>query len=273
LQSAAAGSKPDVIIHLAAQAGVRYSLDNPRAYVDSNLIGSFNVLEIARNLKPRHLLLASTSSVYGANTKLPFSEVDAADTPITLYAATKKAMEVMSHSYSHLWQLPTTCFRFFTVYGPWGRPDMALFKFAEAMENGRPIDVYGNGEMRRDFTYITDLVEAIVRLVGCVPQVGHPVDGGVDTLSPVAPWRAVNIAGAEPVSLLAFIAALENSLGKSTIRNMLPMQPGDMRVTHADNRLLHALTDYRPHVRFDQGISAFVQWYLEEYKQLARAAA
>jgi UDP-glucuronate 4-epimerase len=268
LERAATEAEPEIIVHLAAQAGVRYSIENPRAYVDSNLVGSFNVLEISRKLRPRHLLMASTSSVYGANEKLPFEEGDKADSPITLYAATKKAMEVMSHSYAHLWQQPTTCFRFFTVYGPWGRPDMALFKFADAIENGRPIDVYGNGEMRRDFTYIGDLVEAVIRLVDCVPEIGKPLRNAADTLSRVAPWRLVNIAGGEPVDLLVFIKTLEQCLGKPSIRNLLPMQQGDMVSTHADFRLLEALTGYRPATRIEEGIAAFVDWYLREYRAL-----
>ena len=196
LSRAAGLAAPDYIVHLAAQAGVRYSLENPRAYVDSNLTGTFNLLEVAKATKPKHLLLASTSSVYGGNETMPFRESDRADFPITLYAATKKAMEAMAHSYAHLWDLPTTCFRFFTVYGPWGRPDMALFKFVDAIQAGRPIEIYGMGEMRRDFTFIDDLVEAMSRLLDRSPAIGEPVtfEGGVDTLSPVAPWRVVNIA-------------------------------------------------------------------------------
>lgn len=269
LERAANEAPVDVIVHLAAQAGVRYSLEQPRAYIDSNIVGSFNVLEIARQLKTRHLLLASTSSVYGANDHLPFAETDKADTPITLYAATKKSMEVMSHSYAHLWQLPTTCFRFFTVYGPWGRPDMALFKFADAIDAGRPIDVYGGGQMKRDFTYISDLVEAIARLVDCVPEVGKPASGVDDTLSPVAPWRLVNIGGGEPVGLMTFIETLERCLGKPAVRNMLPMQPGDMAETHADFRLLQELTGSRPSTPIGVGIPAFVEWFRSDYKALA----
>ena len=197
LRDAARAAAPELILHLAAQAGVRYSLENPRAYVDSNLLGSFNLLEVARELRPRHLMLASTSSVYGANSSLPYAESDKADWPVTLYAATKKAMEAMAHSYAHLWAIPTTCFRFFTVYGPWGRPDMALFKFVDAIERDRPIDVYGEGRMRRDFTYIDDLGEGVIRLAGCIP--GQPPISrspeAPDSLSPAAPWRIVNIAG------------------------------------------------------------------------------
>ena len=260
-------ASPDVIVHLAGQAGVRYSLENPRAYVDANLVGSFNLLEIAKDLAPRHLLLASTSSVYGGNEVMPFREADRADWPLTLYAATKKAMEAMSHSHAHLFGVPTTCFRFFTVYGPWGRPDMALYKFVRAALEDRAIEVYGNGEMRRDFTYVEDLVEAIVRLAATIPAKGDPIvaDGVVDTLSPVAPWRVVNIAGGAPVDLLDFVAAIEAALGKSVARTMLPMQPGDVRETHADPRLLEALTGYRPTTPVGEGVAAFVAWYREHY--------
>jgi UDP-glucuronate 4-epimerase len=263
LSGAADLAPADFIVHLAAQAGVRYSLENPRAYVDSNLIGSFNLLEVAKATRPKHLLLASTSSVYGGNDTMPFRESDRADFPITLYAATKKAMEAMAHSYAHLWDLPTTCFRFFTVYGPWGRPDMALFKFVEAILAGRPIEIYGMGEMRRDFTFIDDLVEAITRLLDRPPGIGKPVtfDGGTDTLSPVAPWRAVNIAGGKPVPLLEFVEAIEMALGQRAKRILLPMQPGDVRETFADHRLLEALTGYRPQTPLSVGVAAFVEWY------------
>jgi UDP-glucuronate 4-epimerase len=266
LRRAADSAMPDVIVHLAAQAGVRYSIDNPRSYTDSNLVGSFNVLELARDLKPGHLLLASTSSVYGANETIPFVETDKADWPLTFYAATKKAVEAMSHSYTHLFQIPTTSFRFFTVYGPWGRPDMALFKFVDAIQNERPIEVYGEGLMKRDFTYVDDLVEAIVRLIGCVPVAGRPVSGPdvVDTLSPVAPWRVVNIGVGQPVELLSFIETIENCLGKRAIRKILPMQSGDMPATYADPRLLQTLTGFRPKTSIQDGVAAFVRWYLQE---------
>jgi UDP-glucuronate 4-epimerase len=263
LSRAAELAAPDYIVHLAAQAGVRYSLENRRAYVDSNLTGSFNLLEVAKEAKPRHLLMASTSSVYGGNKTVPFRESDRADFPITLYAATKKATEAMAHSYSHLWNVPTTCFRFFTVYGPWGRPDMALFKFVDAIQAGRPIEVYGMGEMRRDFTFIDDLVEAITLLLDRSPTIGEPVtfEGGADTLSPVAPWRAVNIAGGQPVQLLEFVKAIEAALGRRAERVLLPMQPGDVRETFADHRLLQALTGYRPQTPLSVGVAAFVEWY------------
>ena len=208
----AAEARPDVIVHLAAQAGVRYSLENPRAYADANLTGTFNVLEIAKVLAPEHLMIASTSSVYGANTEMPFRETDRADHPLTLYAASKKAGEDMAHAYAHLYKIPTTAFRFFTVYGPWGRPDMALFKFVAATLKGEPIDVYGEGRMRRDFTYIDDLIEAIARLIDAPPRQGEPV-GASDSLSPAAPYRVVNIGGGRTVGLLDFIDAIEARAG------------------------------------------------------------
>ena len=208
LREVVAMAEPEVIIHLAAQAGVRHSLEKPRAYVDANLVGTFNVLEIAREVMPRHLLFASTSSIYGMDTTSPFREASSADHPLSLYAATKKAGEAMSHAYAHLWNIPTTVARFFTVYGPWGRPDMALFSFVAAILDGRPIDIYGEGRMTRDFTYVDDVVEALVRLIDVVPVAGQPVIEG-DTLSPAAPWRLVNIGNGSAVGLLDFVAAIE----------------------------------------------------------------
>ena len=257
-----AAPAPDIVVHLAAQAGVRYSLENPRAYVDANLVGTYNVLEMARGV--RHLLLASTSSVYGANRALPFRENDRTDHPLTLYAATKKAGEDMAHAYAHLWKTPTTAFRFFTVYGPWGRPDMALFKFVAAALQGQPIDVYGRGEMKRDFTYVDDLVEAVVRLIECVPQEGAPA-GSTDSLSPAAPYRVVNIGGGQPVGLLPFIEAIERALGMPIARRMLPIQKGDLPATAASPELLRALIDYVPATDIDTGVRAFVQWYRDYY--------
>ena len=267
LQQAAELAEPEVIFHLAAQAGVRYSIENPRAYVDANLVGSYNLLEVARQVKPRHLLLASTSSVYGGNDVMPFREMDKADQPLTLYAATKKAMEVMSHSQSHLWQIPTTCFRFFTVYGPWGRPDMALFKFVDRILKAQPIEIYGHGEMRRDFTYVDDLVEAMVRLVDIAPATGVAAKRAerFDTISGVAPWRVVNIAGGKPTGLLDFIEAIETALGRPAIRQMLPMQPGDVKETFGGHELLEALTGYLPHTSVETGVTAFVRWYRDYY--------
>lgn len=263
LDKATEDCDPEIIIHLAAQAGVRYSLEEPASYVSSNVDGTFNLMEIARQAKPKHFMLASTSSVYGGNTRMPFREVDAADWPLTIYAATKKSTEVMTHSYAHLWKIPTTAFRFFTVYGPWGRPDMALFKFVKAILAGDPIDVYGGGQMRRDFTYIDDLVESIVRLMAVAPQEGQPVTGSgvVDSLSVVAPWRVVNIAGGQPVGLLDFIEVIEQTLGKRAIRNILPMQKGDVVETFADASLLMALTGYIPTTTAGEGVKAFVEWY------------
>lgn len=260
------GAKPEIVVHLAAQAGVRYSLENPRAYVNSNLVGTFNVLELVRRHGAKHLLLASTSSVYGANKAMPFRETDRADFPITLYAATKKSGELMAHSFSHLYGVPTTALRFFTVYGPWGRPDMALFKFVDAILHDRPIDVYGEGKMSRDFTYIDDLVEAMVRLVDAVPTSVSPVEGAADSLSPAAPFRAVNIGRGEPLKLPDFIAAIEKKLGKVAKRNLLPMQPGDVADTFANSDLLEKLTGYRPATAIETGVGAFVDWYCEYYR-------
>jgi len=258
-------AQPDIVVHLAAQAGVRYSLTNPRAYIDSNLIGTFNVIELARSRVPAHLLIASTSSVYGANTEMPFAETDQADTQLTLYAATKKATEMMAHSYAHLWKIPTTMFRFFSVYGPWGRPDMALFKFVQAMLKDEPIDVYNNGKMDRDFTYIDDLVEAIVRLAGKAPVVGEPA-GKADSLSPVAPFRIVNIGGGQMTPLLDFIAEIEAALGKKSIRNYMPMQMGDVPRTDASTELLETLIGFRPKTPVAHGVREFVAWYRDYYR-------
>ena len=269
LAATAAAFKPDVIVHLAAQAGVRYSLENPRAYIDANIVGTFNVMECARTLAVEHLLMASTSSVYGANEAIPFRETDKADTPLTIYAATKKATEAMGHSYAHLWNIPTTMFRFFTVYGPWGRPDMALFKFTDAIIDGRPIDIYNHGEMYRDFTYVEDLVRAIRLLIDTAPL--RPASGaGIapgDTLSPVAPYRVVNIGNGEKVRLLDFIEAIEAETGRKAVRNFMDMQPGDVPATWADSNLLQTLTGYRPQTSYRAGVAKFVQWFCEYYQK------
>jgi len=261
--AAADAFAPDVIVHLAAQAGVRYSLENPRAYIDSNVVGTFVVMEAARRLGIDHLLMASTSSVYGANTEMPFGENQRADTPLTIYAATKKAGEAMAHSYAHLWDLPVTMFRFFTVYGPYGRPDLALYKFVDAILDDRPIDIYNHGDMYRDFTYVDDLVRAIRLLIDAVPQrPGTPEDVPPgDSLSPVAPYRVVNIGNSEKVRLLDFIDAIEECLGKKAIRNYMDIQPGDVPATWADADLLHSLTGYRPQTDFRDGIARFVEWF------------
>ncbi|HXV28745.1 MAG TPA: NAD-dependent epimerase [Sinorhizobium sp.] len=267
LDHAAELAEPEVIIHLAAQAGVRYSLENPKAYVDSNLLGSWNIIELAKTIGPKHLMLASTSSIYGANEKIPFAETDRADEPMTLYAATKKSMELMAHSYAHLYKVPTTAFRFFTVYGPWGRPDMALFKFVDAILNDRPIDIYGEGRMSRDFTYIDDLVEGIVRLSHIVPSEDNRVasDKAHDTLSRLAPFRVVNVGGGQPVELMTFVETVEKTLGRAAIRNMLPMQQGDMPHTYAAPDLLEALTGFKPSVSVGDGVARFVKWYEQYY--------
>lgn len=261
----AAAERPDVIVHLAAQAGVRYSVEHPRDYVDANLVGTFNVMEIARLAQPRHFLFASTSSVYGSNETMPFVETEMADHPLSLYAATKKATEAMAHSYAHLWAIPTTAFRFFTVYGPWGRPDMALFKFVGAALKGEAIEVYGEGRMRRDFTYIDDLVEAIGLLIDRPPVVGAPV-GAMDSLAPRAPYRVVNIGAGQPVVLSDFIDAVEACMGTPLKRTLLPVQKGDLPATFADSRLLEALTGFRPRIGVEEGVRRFVAWYRDHYK-------
>ncbi|MFN3938276.1 MAG: NAD-dependent epimerase/dehydratase family protein [Gemmobacter sp.] len=258
LNAALTAAAPDVVVHLAAQAGVRYSIENPRAYLDSNVTGTFNVLEAASNAEVRHLLIASTSSVYGANTEMPFSELHKADTPLTIYAATKKAGEAVAHAWAHLNGLPTTMFRFFTVYGSWGRPDMAPMKFASAILEGRPIDLYNGGEMWRDFTHVADLVRAVRLLVDAVPGQGGPVEG--DSLSPVAPFRIVNIGNSRKVRLLDFVAAMERHLGRMALRNPMPMQPGDVPATWADAGLLERLTGFRPATDLDSGVAEFVAW-------------
>jgi UDP-glucuronate 4-epimerase len=265
MERIAAAARPEIVIHLAAQAGVRYSLEHPRAYIDSNVIGTFNIVEACRRHQVRHLLAASTSSVYGGNEKMPFAETDPADHQLTIYAATKKSAEMIAHSYAHLWQIPTTMFRFFTVYGPWGRPDMALFKFVRAMLAGEPIDIYNEGRMARDFTYIDDLVEGVIRLIDQVPEAGRPV-GAIDSLSPVAPFRIVNIGGGTPVGLLDFIAEIERALGIKAKRNLMPMQKGDVPATTASPALLEALTHYRPATPVKRGIAEFVAWYRDYYK-------
>lgn len=260
-------AKPDVIVHLAAQAGVRYSLENPRAYVDANIVGTFNVMECARELAVDHLLMASTSSVYGANEDMPFDELERVETPMTLYAATKKATESMGHSYAHLWNLPVTMFRFFTVYGPWGRPDLALFKFTKGILSGEPIDIYNNGEMYRDFTYVTDLVHAIRLLIDTPPvrpASKDEIEEG-DSLSPVAPFRVINIGNSDKVRLLDFIEAIEAECGRAARRNYLPMQKGDVRATWANADLLKQLTGYRPATDYREGIRRFVSWYRDYY--------
>lgn len=259
--------QPDVIVHLAAQAGVRYSLENPRAYLSANVIGTFNVMEAARRLGVKHLLMASTSSVYGANDDMPFIETEKADTQLTIYAATKKANESMAHAYAHLWELPTTMFRFFTVYGPWGRPDLALYRFVDAIIDGRPIDIYNHGDMYRDFTYVDDLacgIRGLISVPPTRPASKEAIEPG-DSLSPVAPFRIVNIGNSDKVRLLDFIEAIEYSLEKKAIRNYMEMQKGDVPATWANADLLHHLTGYRPKTDFRDGIASFVAWFREYY--------
>lgn len=266
LLSLFAEEKPDYVIHLAAQAGVRYSIDNPRAYLESNIVGTFELLEAARAHPPRHMLLASTSSAYGANTVMPFKETQRADHQMSFYAATKKSTESMAHSYAHLFDLPITMFRFFTVYGPWGRPDMALFKFTKAIFEDKPIDVYNHGDMKRDFTYVEDLVHAIRLLIDAAPV--RPETEALsedDSLSPVAPYRVVNIGNNQSVQLTDFIEAIEAATGLTAKRNLMPMQAGDVSATWADAELLQSLTGYRPVTNVTDGVANFVSWYRDYF--------
>lgn len=259
---------PQVVIHLAAQAGVRYSIENPRAYLESNIVGTFELLEAAKETPPRHLLIASTSSAYGANSKMPHKEKDKTDHQISFYAASKKSTEIMAHSYSHIFGLPTTIFRFFTVYGPWGRPDMALFKFTKAILNLEKIDVYNFGDLSRDFTYIDDLVKGIELLIEEIPRfqssgsIKKVINGGD---SPVAPFRIVNIGNSKPEKLTDYILSLEKALNCKAKKNFLPMQTGDLRTTWADTTVLERLTGYQPSTEISEGVSKFVQWYREYY--------
>ena len=254
------------VIHLGAQAGVRYSIDNPHAYADANLVGHLNVLEGCRHHGIEHLLYASSSSVYGLNRKTPFSTADSVDHPVSLYAATKKANELMSHSYSHLYDLPTTGLRFFTVYGPWGRPDMALFKFTKAILCGQAIDVYNHGDMRRDFTYIDDIAEAVVRLCDVIPTRNPQwsVESGTPAESS-APYRVYNIGNSQPVQLTEFIHTLEQALGIDAKMNLLPMQPGDVLETSADTSALEAAIGFKPGTELAAGLAEFVKWYRNYY--------
>ena len=263
LDDAVAASNAEIVVHLAAQVGVRYSLEAPQSYVQSNVVGTANLLEALRRHKPGHLIFASTSSVYGGNTKVPFAETDRTDGPISLYAATKRSGEAMVHSYAHLFDIPSTCLRLFTVYGPWGRPDMALFKFVSAVLEGRAIDVYGQGRMRRDFTYVDDVVDAIGRLIDLPPEAGRPV--AHDSLSAVAPFRVVNIAGGQPTELTDFIRAIEKAVGRKADLNLLPMQPGDVVATQADTALLRELVGVLPETPVDAGVARFVDWYRGHY--------
>ena len=247
---------------------MRYSLENPRAYIDANIVGTFNVMECARELGVDHLLMASTSSVYGANEDMPFDERERVETQLTLYAATKKANESMAHSYAHLWNLPTTMFRFFTVYGPWGRPDMALFKFTKGILEGTPIDIYNNGDMYRDFTFVTDLVRGIRLLIDTPPVRPESAEeiAPYDSLSPVAPFRVVNIGNSDKVRLMDFIEEIEKQCGREAVKNFMPMQKGDVPATWADATLLKELTGYQPQTDVKEGIRQFVAWYRDYFE-------
>ncbi|WKE66797.1 NAD-dependent epimerase [Gallaecimonas kandeliae] len=261
-----AGEPFDRVIHLGAQAGVRYSIDNPHAYADANLVGHLNILEGCRAQQCPHLIYASSSSVYGLNTAMPFKVSDSVDHPVSLYAATKKANELMSHTYSHLYGIPTTGLRFFTVYGPWGRPDMALFKFTKAIIDGSPIDVYNFGDMRRDFTYIDDIVEALLRVSDVIPEAKagwSPEQGSAGESS--APYRVFNIGAGQPVMLTDFIQAIEDATGRKAERNLLPIQPGDVPATWAETEDLFTAIDYRPQVAVAEGVARFVDWYRQYY--------
>lgn len=264
--------KPEVVIHLAAQAGVRYSIENPSAYFEANLGGLFSLMEAARIHKPRHFLFASTSSVYGNAKVSPFREEASTDRPVSLYAATKKSGEVLLHSFANIWDVPTTVFRFFTVYGPWGRPDMAPFKFVDAISKGRTIDVYNHGRMRRDFTYVGDIVEAIARLMDHLPAADSPRFEG-DTVSPDAPYRIVNIGRGQPVELMDFIGEIERALGVEANKNFMPMQQGDVMETFASTEVLRQLTGFEPAVTLREGIGHFVEWYKSAYGGSARKMA
>jgi UDP-glucuronate 4-epimerase len=267
VQEALKHSGAETVVHLAAQAGVRYSLENPRAYIDSNVVGFMNILEACRYQHIKHLTYASTSSVYGANTKMPFSEHEGVNHPLTLYAATKKANEMMAHTYSHLFEIPTTGLRFFTVYGPWGRPDMALFRFTRNILAGEPIDVYNYGKHRRDFTYVDDIVEGIYRVALQPATPNSNWDGkNPDPASSLAPFRIYNIGNNNPVELLEYIEMLEKKLGKRAKMNLLPLQPGDIPDTLADVNDLMRDTGFRPLTSVERGISSFVDWYREYYK-------
>ena len=256
----------DVVVHLAAQAGVRYSLENPFVYIDTNLVGFINILEGCRAAHTPHLVYASSSSVYGANTKMPFSVHDNVDHPVSLYAATKKANELMAHCYANLYGIPCTGLRFFTVYGPWGRPDMALFKFAKAIIDGSPIDLYNQGKMQRDFTYIDDIIEGVVKVMHIIPQPNPAWDSRQhDPGTSYAPYRIFNIGGARPVELMHFVEVLEETIGKKAVKNMLPLQPGDVVATCADAEDLAMVIGFRPHVSLEVGIKRFVDWYRSYY--------
>jgi len=260
--------KPEIIIHLAAQAGVRYSIDKPRTYLSSNIIGTYNIIELAHKIKVKHLMIASSSSVYGANKKTPYSENDSVKLQMSIYASTKLATESIAHSYSNIWKTPTTVLRFFTVYGPWGRPDMALFKFTKSILEGKKIDIYNKGNLYRDFTYIDDVVNGVLSLIKKIPKYKKNSSlNRIDSLSSVAPFRIVNIGNSKKIKLLDFINAIENSLGKKALRNYMPMQKGDVFMTLANTKLLQKITGFIPKTNYKEGVRKFVEWYLDYYKK------
>ena len=258
--------KPSIVIHLATQAGVRYSIKKPRVYLESNVSGTYNIIEVSKKLNVKHLIMASSSSVYGANKKFPFKEIDKTETQLSIYAATKKSNESMAHSYSNIWKIPITMLRFFTVYGPWGRPDMALFKFTKGILANKKIDIYNNGKMYRDFTYIDDIVNGIQLLINKAPNINQYRKYKDDSLSPVAPFRILNIGNTKKVYLLDFIKEIEKEIGKKAIRNYMPLQKGDVRTTLSDSSLLKKITGYNPKTNYKTGIKKFVNWYLNYYK-------
>ena len=258
-------SSLDAIFHLAAQAGVRHSINVPEAYLSNNIVATFNVLELCRKLKIKHLIAASTSSVYGANTEMPFKELQATDTQLSFYAATKKSCESMGHAYSNIYSLPVTMCRFFTVYGPWGRPDMALFKFTKNIVNGIPIEVFNHGEMSRDFTYVSDVAESLIRLIDKPPSINSS-DQKESSSSSVAPYRVLNVGNSQPTSLMLFINAIESELGIKAQMKFLDMQPGDVPSTFADSSALHELTGFKPSTPIAEGVKEFITWYKEYYE-------
>ena len=265
LSKSVSNFKPNIIIHLAAQAGVRYSIENPEVYLNSNIIGTFNIIEIAKRIKTKHLIIASSSSVYGANKKMPFKEINKTDHQISFYAATKKSTENLAHTYSSLWKLPITVLRFFTVYGPWGRPDMAYFKFTKKILNKRKIDIYNKGKMYRDYTYIDDITDGIFKITNKIPKINSNKKYKNDSLSHVAPFRILNIGNTKKIFLLNFINALEKELGEKAIKNYLPMQKGDVQSTLSDTSLLKRITGYNPKTKYQAGIKKFVKWYIDYY--------
>ena len=257
--------KPTIIIHLAAQAGVRYSIQNPKVYLNSNIIGTYHIIEAAKRLSVKHLMIGSSSSVYGANKKFPFREIDKTDNQVSLYAATKKSTENLAHSYSSLWKIPITILRFFTVYGPWGRPDMAYFKFTKNIINKKKIDIYNRGKMYRDYTYIDDIVDGIFKLTNKTPKLNQSKKYKNDSLSNVAPYRILNIGNTKKILLLDFINALEKKLGRKGIKRFMPMQKGDVYSTLSDSNLLKRITGYNPRTKYQDGINKFLNWYLNYY--------